>query len=114
MPEGDCVWKGAISAGRFWVRRHTRVDNSVGSKLNRPALEAGGGIQLRSVDGGLLNNLSRVCVAIKVGHAIIEQEAHVIGKLPNDLLLGIDFIRSSRMVLNAAEGYVQWAVGTYH
>ena len=83
-------------------------------KLNRPALEAGGGIQLRSVDGGLLNNLGRVRVAVKVGHATIEQEAHVIGKLPYDLLLGIDFIRSSRMVLNAAEGYVQWAVGTYH
>ena len=76
-------------------------------KLNRPALEAGGGIQLRSVDGGLLNNLGRVRVAVKVGHATIEQEAHVIGKLPYDLLLGIDFIRSSRMVLNAAEGYVQ-------
>ena len=55
----------------------------------------------------VLNNLGRVRVAVKVEHAIIEQEAHVIGKLPYDLLLGIDFIRSSRMVLNAAEGYVQ-------
>ena len=74
---------------------------------NPPSLGAGSGLQLRSVTGGLLTNLGQVEVDIEVGHSIFTQTAHVIKGLPFDLLLGIDFIRSSRMVLNAAEGYVQ-------
>ena len=76
-------------------------------RLSQPPLAGGSGIQLRSVTGGLLNNLGQITVPVGVGHATIKQAAHVIEGLPYELLLGIDFIRSSRMVLNAAEGYAQ-------
>ena len=77
------------------------------NRLGRPDLNTEGSYQLRSVTGGVLNNRGQLEASITVGSATTTLTTHVIEGLPYDLLLGIDFIRSSRMVLNAAEGYVQ-------
>ena len=76
-------------------------------KMGQPALTTDGSVQLRSVTGGTLNNLGGLKVPVSVGRVETPQEVQVIDGLPYDLLLGIDYIRASRMVLNAAEGYVQ-------
>ena len=73
-------------------------------------LKAESGVQLRSVTGGVLCNRGQIETPIEVGKTSITHTLHVIDGLPYDVLLGIDFIRTSRMVLNAAEGYVR--IGT--
>ena len=72
-------------------------------KMGQPALTTDGSVQLRSVTGGTLNNLGGLKVPVSVGRVETPQEVQVIEGLPYDLLLGIDYIRASRMVLNAAD-----------
>ncbi|KAF0288092.1 hypothetical protein FJT64_001408 [Amphibalanus amphitrite] len=73
----------------------------------RPSLSAGGGIRLRSVTGGELANIGEAVLMVEIGAFKLEHKMCVIQGLPYDVLLGIDFIKASRMVLNAAEGCVQ-------
>ncbi|KAF0297708.1 hypothetical protein FJT64_004911 [Amphibalanus amphitrite] len=73
----------------------------------RPSLSAGGGIRLRSVTGGELANIGEAVLTVEIGAFKLEHKMCVIQGLPYDVLLGIDFIKASRMVLNAAEGCVQ-------
>ena len=93
-----------VDSGSAATLLSAAVWERIGSGLH---LSTGGGISLRSVTGETLPNVGCTELPITIGESTVTQRTCVIEGLPYDLLLGIDYIRSSRMVLNAAEGHVQ-------
>lgn len=85
----------------------TLISDSVYANLINPPSLSASHIQLQSVTGNNLEVRGSSKLRLSIGNQNFEQQLSVIKGMPYEVILGIDFIRDSRMVLNVAENVVE-------
>ena len=78
--------------------------------LNKPELQPGASVQLRSVTGNVLPHQGETKLPITIGGQTTTVTVQIISGIPFHCILGINFIRDSQMQLSASDNCVQIGV----